>query len=59
MGTSQIVELAANFKMAATEQQPGSSRRPRQEQGISILFRSTQASSLVLVSPPSLFCGLC
>lgn len=51
MGTSQIVELAANFKI---EQQTGSSRRPRQEQGISILFQSTHAPSLVLVS-----CHLC
>lgn len=41
------------------EQQTGSFRQPKQEQGISILFQSTYAPSLVLVSPPSFFCGLC
>ena len=75
MGTSQIIKLAANFKMAATarlvklfsrkrrqvcqiKQQTGSSRRPRQAQGISILFRSTYVPSLVLDYPSSLFSGL-
>ena len=58
--TSSLIILLTSLKQVfPVEQQTGSFRQPKQEQGISILFRSTHAPPLVLVSPPSFFCGLC
>ena len=58
---SSNTSLFADFlkQVFPVEQQTGSFRQPKQEQDISILFRSMYAPSLVLVSPPSFFCGLC